>query len=169
MRSLPVPSEQPCATTSNRSQQLSSTGLATYAVETAALRQALCLMRTACASLQTAVQPWHEADAIINAQVVVQKRMDGCTAAGIPAFSFAKAFTCVSMGLSSRAFRDKYTSDSSGSGADPAKYCQMLSMVNITGGKMAPFPVRDLWRAPEEHHAAHSPSGHMRGAAAYLI
>jgi uncharacterized protein GlcG (DUF336 family) len=63
--------------------------------------------------------------------------MDGCPPSGIPAFSFAKAFTCVSMGLSSRAFRDKYTSDS-----DPAKYCQMLSMVNITEGKMAPFPVR---------------------------
>ena len=63
--------------------------------------------------------------------------MDGCPPAGIPEFSFAKAYTCISMSLSSRAFRDKYTADA----ADPGKYCQMLSMVNITGGKMAPFPV----------------------------
>ena len=39
------------------------------------------------------------------------------------------------MKTSSRQFRDKYTSDK-----DPAKFCQMNSMVDITGGKMAPFP-----------------------------
>ena len=73
----------------------------------------------------------------------MQKRMDGCPPAAIPEFSFAKAYTCISMGLSSRAFRDKYTADA----ADPGKYCQMLSMVNITGGKMAPFPVSESLRA----------------------
>ena len=67
---------------------------------------------------------------------IVQKRMDGCSPAAFPAFSFAKAFTCVVTGLSSRGFRDKYTGD----GAGPDKYCQMVSMVNITDGKMAPFP-----------------------------
>ena len=35
----------------------------------------------------------------------------------------------------SRAFRDKYTLEGL-----PAKYCQMMAMVNITDGKMAPFP-----------------------------
>ena len=61
--------------------------------------------------------------------------MDGCSTKGIPQFSYAKAYTCIAMKISSRTFRDKYTSDN-----DPKKYCQMLSMVNITDGKMAPFP-----------------------------
>ena len=39
------------------------------------------------------------------------------------------------MKISSRTFRDKYTFDN-----DPTKYCQMLSMVSLTDGKMAPFP-----------------------------
>ena len=61
--------------------------------------------------------------------------MDGCSSKAIPDFSYAKAFTCVGMKCSSRQFRDKYTA-----GGDPAKFCQMTSMVNITDGKMAPFP-----------------------------
>ncbi|KAL3781937.1 hypothetical protein ACHAW5_008382 [Stephanodiscus triporus] len=61
--------------------------------------------------------------------------MDGCTHVGIPEFSYAKAYTCVAMNLSSREFRDKYTSDN-----NPAKFCQMNSMINISGGKMAAFP-----------------------------
>ena len=67
--------------------------------------------------------------------VVVSKRMDGCAPVGIPKFAFAKAYTCIVTKNCSRAFRDKYTA-----GADPAKYCQMTSMVAITNGKMAPFP-----------------------------
>ena len=70
-----------------------------------------------------------------QANVLVQKRMDGCTHVGIPEFSYAKAYTCVAMNLSSREFRDKYTSDN-----NPAKLCQMNSMINISGGKMAAFP-----------------------------
>lgn len=66
---------------------------------------------------------------------IVSKRMDGCAPVGIPEFSFAKAYTCIVTKNSSRAFRDKYT----GSG-DAGKFCQMTSMVNITEGKMAPFP-----------------------------
>ena len=61
--------------------------------------------------------------------------MDGCASKAIPDFAYAKAFTCVGMKQSSRMFRDKYTT-----GGNPAKFCQMTSMVNITGGKMAPFP-----------------------------
>ena len=37
--------------------------------------------------------------------------------------------------MSSRAFRDKYTASN-----DPAKYCQMLSMVSISGDKMMACP-----------------------------
>lgn len=70
-----------------------------------------------------------------QANVVVQKRMDGCNHVGIPEFSYAKAYTCIAMNLSSREFRDKYTG-----GNDIAKVCQMNSMINISGGKMAAFP-----------------------------
>jgi len=41
------------------------------------------------------------------------------------------------MRLASRHFRDKYTLPGATHTAD--KFSQMLSMVNITGGKMAPF------------------------------
>ena len=67
--------------------------------------------------------------------VLVSKRMDGCAPVGIPEFSKAKAYTCIVTKNCSRVFRDKYTS-----GGDPGKFCQMTSMVNITDGKMAPFP-----------------------------
>lgn len=70
-----------------------------------------------------------------NANVLVQKRMDGCIHVGIPEFSYAKAYTCVVTNLASREFRDKYTGDNS-----PAKFCQMNSMIDISGGKMAAFP-----------------------------
>jgi uncharacterized protein GlcG (DUF336 family) len=70
-----------------------------------------------------------------QANILVQKRMDGCIHVGIPEFSYAKAYTCVAMSISSREFRDKYTSDN-----NPAKFCQMNSMINISGGKMAAFP-----------------------------
>ena len=66
---------------------------------------------------------------------IVRKSMDGCARRAIPEFAYAKAHTCVGMKISSRAFRDKYTSDN-----NAAKFCQMTSMVDITGGKMAPFP-----------------------------
>ncbi|KAL7472866.1 hypothetical protein ACHAXS_013248 [Conticribra weissflogii] len=70
-----------------------------------------------------------------NANVIVQKRMDGCVHVGIPEFSYAKAYTCIVTNSSSREFRDKYTGAN-----DSPKFCQMLSMVDITGGKMAAFP-----------------------------
>jgi uncharacterized protein GlcG (DUF336 family) len=73
-----------------------------------------------------------------SGHVVVQKRMDGCTPIAIPDFAHAKAATCIGTGVSSRAFRDKYASKATADAPD--KYCQMLAMVNITGGKMAPFP-----------------------------
>jgi uncharacterized protein GlcG (DUF336 family) len=85
-----------------------------------------------------------------NGSIIVQKRMDGCCPAAIPAFSFAKAFTCISTGLSSRGFRDKYTA----AGSTPAQHFQMLSMVNITDGKLAPFPGGVLLlQAPAESSA----------------
>jgi uncharacterized protein GlcG (DUF336 family) len=70
-----------------------------------------------------------------QANILVQKRMDGCNHVGIPEFSYAKAYTCIAMNLASREFRDKYTVSN-----DLAKVCQMNSMINISGGKMAAFP-----------------------------
>jgi uncharacterized protein GlcG (DUF336 family) len=70
-----------------------------------------------------------------SGNIIVSKRMDGCSPVGIPQFALAKAKTCVAMRMSSREFRDRYTKSN-----DPQKYCQMLSMVQITDGGMAPFP-----------------------------
>jgi uncharacterized protein GlcG (DUF336 family) len=74
---------------------------------------------------------------IINksGNVIVTKSMDGVIGLGYPEFSYAKAYTAIVTKGSSRQFRDKYTSDNS-----QAKFGQMISMVNITNGKMAPFP-----------------------------
>mmetsp|Transcript_11301 Transcript_11301/g.19023 ORF Transcript_11301/g.19023 Transcript_11301/m.19023 type:complete len:82 (-) Transcript_11301:263-508(-) len=47
----------------------------------------------------------------VHGNVIVQKRMDGCSSMAIPEFSYAKAFTCIGMKTSSRQFRDKYTLD----------------------------------------------------------
>ena len=70
--------------------------------------------------------------------------MDGCAVKAIPDFAYAKAFTCIGMKISSRQFRDKYTMGA----MDPAKFCQMQSMVSITGGKFAPFPGGVLMKNP---------------------
>lgn len=43
------------------------------------------------------------------AHVIVQKRMDNCPPVGPSSFAYSKAYTCVAMKCSSRAFRDKYT------------------------------------------------------------
>ena len=79
-----------------------------------------------------------------SGNIIVRKSMDGCPAIGIPEFSYAKAYTCIGTNRSSRNFRDKYTE-----GVNPAKFCQMTSMVNITGGNMAPFPGGVLLRSKE--------------------
>jgi len=68
-----------------------------------------------------------------QANVIVQKRMDGMVHAAFPEFSCAKAFTCVTMKTSSRQFQMKYTQDN-----DPAKMAQLNSMMTIA--KMAAFP-----------------------------
>lgn len=46
--------------------------------------------------------------------------MDGCIALAYGKFAIAKAMTCVSLGVSSRRFRDKYTA-----AKDPTKYTQV--------------------------------------------
>lgn len=66
---------------------------------------------------------------------IVTQRMDHCLPSAYPKFAHAKAMTCISMKMSSRAFRDRYTAT-----GDPAKFCQMLAMTNITQGNLAPFP-----------------------------
>ena len=67
--------------------------------------------------------------------MIVHKRMTGCQKIGIPEFATAKAYTCVVTKLSSRAFRNKYTSEN-----DAGKFCQMTSMVSVSGDKMMPCP-----------------------------
>lgn len=59
-----------------------------------------------------------------DGNTIVTKRMDGCPPIAIPQFAHAKAYTCIGMKMSSREFRDRYTSTS-----EASKYCQMLSMV----------------------------------------
>ena len=71
-------------------------------------------------------------------------RMDGCSSAGIPDFAKAKAWSCIAMKSSSRTFRDKYTGDN-----NPGRYCQMISMVNISDGKMMPCPGGSLIKNSE--------------------
>ena len=66
---------------------------------------------------------------------LVSKRMDGCSPVGIPDFAKAKAYSCVVNKYPSRVFRDRYTSEEAS-----AKFCQMTSMVAISGNQMAPFP-----------------------------
>lgn len=78
-----------------------------------------------------------------QANILVQKRMDDVCHAAFPEFSYAKAYTCVTMGVSSRDFRDKYTATD-----DNAKIGQMNSMMAISG-KMAAFPGGVLLRNGE--------------------
>lgn len=66
-------------------------------------------------------------------QVIASSRMDNCSGLVYPKFALAKAFTAVSLGMPSRTFRDKYAND-------PVKAAQMISMVNISQGQLAPFP-----------------------------
>lgn len=61
--------------------------------------------------------------------------MDNCIGPAFTDFSYAKAYTCVALNISSREFRDKYTNDENAS-----KVAQLNSMMSITNGKMAAFP-----------------------------
>ena len=70
--------------------------------------------------------------------MVVSKTEDGCPAL-IPDIALAKARTCVNVGLSSRAVKDKYV---------PDRTTQVLSMGTISQGNWAPFPGGVLCLAP---------------------
>eukprot|EP01041_Mallomonas_annulata_P009051 gene9051-18748_t len=84
-----------------------------------------------------------------SGEIIVTKKMDGCTPA-FPKFAYAKAWTAACFKMSSRTFRDKYTPPGKPHTAD--KYGQMLSMVNISGGNLAPFPggivIREIANGP---------------------
>lgn len=71
--------------------------------------------------------------------VISMQRMDNCAPTAYPKFAQAKAFTCVSLGVSTRVFRDKYTA-----AKDPAKFCQMLSMGDLTGGQVRMWVITEL-------------------------
>lgn len=79
---------------------------------------------------------------------IASMRMDNCSPVAYPKFAIAKANTAVSLGMSSRKFRDKYASD-------PNKLAQMQSMISIMDGKLAGFPGSVLML---------SPSGSIAGA-----
>eukprot|EP00446_Apocalathium_sp_SHHI-4_P033578 CAMPEP_0177319154 /NCGR_PEP_ID=MMETSP0368-20130122/14455_1 /TAXON_ID=447022 ORGANISM="Scrippsiella hangoei-like, Strain SHHI-4" /NCGR_SAMPLE_ID=MMETSP0368 /ASSEMBLY_ACC=CAM_ASM_000363 /LENGTH=173 /DNA_ID=CAMNT_0018778629 /DNA_START=6 /DNA_END=527 /DNA_ORIENTATION=+ len=70
-----------------------------------------------------------------HGEPIAFQRMDGCNGLLTPDVARCKAYTAVSLRMSSRAFREKYTT-----GNESAKYGQMLSMVSISGGNLAPFP-----------------------------
>lgn len=72
---------------------------------------------------------------------IAMQRMDKCAPTAYPKFAQAKAFTCVSLGISTRVFRDKYTV-----AKDPAKFCQMLSMGDLTGGQVSVLCGGKEWR-----------------------
>mmetsp|Transcript_27436 Transcript_27436/g.57261 ORF Transcript_27436/g.57261 Transcript_27436/m.57261 type:complete len:239 (+) Transcript_27436:167-883(+) len=79
-----------------------------------------------------------------QANMLVQKRMDGDVHVAFPDFSYAKAYTCVALDVSSREFRDKYTTQN-----DASKIAQLNSMMSISQGKMAAFPGGILLRNEE--------------------
>lgn len=85
-----------------------------------------------------------------SGQVITMQRMDHCKAGAYPKYSYAKAFTAVNMNTSSRAFRDRYVS-SDQTKVDFSKVCQMLSMVDIVGGDLAPFPGGVLLRSSTDN------------------
>jgi len=70
-----------------------------------------------------------------SGNTIVMKRMDGCSPVGTPDIAKAKAYSCIVNKYPSRTFRDRYTADEAS-----AKFCQMVTMVNISGNQMAPFP-----------------------------
>lgn len=70
-----------------------------------------------------------------SGSTLVSKRMDGCSPVGVAEFAQAKAYSCIVNKYPSRAFRDRYTK-----GDVSAKFCQMTSMVAVSGNQMAPFP-----------------------------
>lgn len=79
---------------------------------------------------------------------IAMQRMDKCAPTAYPKFAQSKAFTCVSLGVSTRVFRDKYTV-----AKDPAKFCQMLSMGDLTGGQ-----VREWEREMEDRRLCSLPA-----------
>mmetsp|Transcript_592 Transcript_592/g.1488 ORF Transcript_592/g.1488 Transcript_592/m.1488 type:complete len:195 (+) Transcript_592:2-586(+) len=66
-----------------------------------------------------------------SGNTIVSKTMDGVLPA-FPEIAIAKATTCTSMGMSSRLFREKYTS------GEVAKFVQGLIMADIAGGALFP-------------------------------
>eukprot|EP01035_Chromulina_nebulosa_P017656 gene17656-23243_t len=70
-----------------------------------------------------------------DANPVVSKRMDGCPSVGIPQFALAKASSCITLKVSTREIRDKYTA-----GLDLSKIIVPLAMNTISSSHITPFP-----------------------------
>lgn len=73
-----------------------------------------------------------------SGHTLVSKRMDGCSPVGLPDFAKAKAFSCIVNKYPSRNFRDRYTVTDREDTLQ--KFGQMIGMVSISQGEMAPFP-----------------------------
>lgn len=74
-----------------------------------------------------------------HGDMLVRKRMDGCSAGAWIQFSFTKARTCIHLSTSSRNFRMKYLSnDNNGNPASPPQFTQAASMVSIMDGELIP-------------------------------
>lgn len=69
-----------------------------------------------------------------SANVICSMKMDGCAPVAYPKFALAKATTCVSLGVSSRRFRDKYPA------VDAMKVAQLANMASCMDGRIAAFP-----------------------------
>ena len=76
-----------------------------------------------------------------NSNVIASMKMDNCPPIAFPKFALAKAVTSVTLGISSRKFRDKYNSSQE-------KISQMLGMISIMEGQIANFPGSVLISSP---------------------
>jgi len=80
---------------------------------------------------------------------IVTKRMDGCPAMVYPKISFAKANTCVSTKMSSRAYGNKYLKGKDGESVGPEVFARVLNQINTADGHMAAFQGGVLIREKE--------------------
>ena len=81
-------------------------------------------------------QKWAPVSVVVidsSDNILCSMLMDGCPPVAYPKYAHAKATTAVSLGISSRKFRDKYI-------GGPEKVAQGLSMIAALQGKICCFP-----------------------------
>jgi len=80
---------------------------------------------------------------------IVTKRMDGCPSMVYPKISAAKANTCVSTRISSRAYGNKYLKGPTSAHVGPDVFVRVINQINTAQGKMAAFQGGILIREKE--------------------